>query len=96
MPYDPQALGQGELKFINPEETGARLRLPTANIWGRNDTTLPLPARSEGLCAVCEDLNKNAYIHNEGHDIPGPRAQEAVQGSVRAIRRAIDQALRLQ
>ena len=91
VPLDPQALGQGKLRQIDPKVTGALLKLPTANIWGRNDTAWP--GSSEVLCALCDDLNRNVYIHNGGHDIPGARAEEAVQGSVRAIRRAIDQAL---
>lgn len=94
IPVDPQALDQGELSHIDPKVAGPLLRLPTANIWGRND--MVWPESSEVLCALCEDLNKNVYIHDEGHDIPGARAKEAVQGSVRAIRRAIDQALMMQ
>lgn len=94
IPVDPQALEKGELRHIDPKVAGEVVRLPTANIWGRNDTVWP--GSSEVLCALCEDSNRNVYIHDEGHDIPGARAKEAVQGSVRAIRRAIDQALMVQ
>ena len=94
IPFDPKSLDQGEMKLIEPETTGRILELPTANIWGRNDTVWP--GSSEVLCELCEDSCKAVYVHDEGHSIPGPRAKEAVQGCVRAIRRVIGQAEMLQ
>lgn len=94
IPFDPQALDQGEIRLLDPKVTEPLLGLPTANIWGRNDSVWP--GSSEVLYALCKDTYKNVYIHEEGHSIPGPRAKEAVQGCVRAIRRVIDQAEMLQ
>ncbi|MCJ1250984.1 hypothetical protein MMC30_008214 [Trapelia coarctata] len=90
-PLDPQELAQGKLKWLDPKETGPLLKLPTTNIWGRNDTLWP--GTSEVLSELCEEPQKNVYIHEEGHDIPGARAKEAVQGCVRAIRRTIERGL---
>jgi predicted esterase len=91
-PLDPHALGKGDLILIDPEQQVAPLlTLPTANIWGRND---PLwPGSSETLWKLCDPANRTSFIHDEGHDIPGARAKDAVLGSVRAIRKVVDQAV---
>ncbi|KAN0069624.1 hypothetical protein V8E54_011930 [Elaphomyces granulatus] len=91
-PLDPHALGKGDLILIDPEQQVAPLlSLPTANIWGRND---PLwPGSSETLWKLCDPANRTSFIHDEGHDIPGARAKDAVLGSVRAIRKVVDQAV---
>ena len=85
-------LAKGERKLLEPEELEVpRLRLPTAHIWGKNDTLWP--GTSEVLCELCEEGERTVFVHEEGHDIPGARAKEAVQGSLRAIRRTVDNAL---
>ena len=91
-PLDPTLLAKGERKLLEPKDPqAARLRLPTAHIWGRNDTLWP--GTSEVLCELCEEGEKLVFLHDEGHDIPGARAKEAVQGSLRVIRRTVDNAL---
>lgn len=91
-PLDPMLLAKGERKLLEPEELEVpRLRLPTAHIWGKNDTLWP--GTSEVLCELCEEGERTVFVHEEGHDIPGARAKEAVQGSLRAIRRTVDNAL---
>ncbi|CAL8579971.1 hypothetical protein XPA_005704 [Xanthoria parietina] len=45
-PFDPQALEQIEVRIVDAEETGPILRLPTANIWGRNDEVWPGAVKS--------------------------------------------------
>ena len=82
------------MKLIDPKVTGPLLKLPTANIWARNDEVWP--GSSEMLCELCEEMSKTVYVHDEGHCIPGPRAKDAVQGCVRAIRRVVEQAEILQ
>ncbi len=85
-------LAKGDRRLLEPNESSAPfLRLPTAHVWGRNDTLWP--GSSEVLCELCEEGERSAFVHDEGHDIPGTRAKEAVQGSVRAIRRTVDRAL---
>ncbi|KAL8668762.1 MAG: hypothetical protein Q9168_006620 [Polycauliona sp. 1 TL-2023] len=94
IPFDPQALDRGEVRFIDPRESGAIFALPTASIWSRNDQVLP--GMSQKLDGLCADMYKNVYTYDEGHNIPGPRSKEAVQGCVRAIRRTIEQAETMQ
>ncbi|KAI4270303.1 MAG: hypothetical protein LQ337_006759 [Flavoplaca oasis] len=86
-PFDPQAVEQNELRLMDAEETGPILELPTAHMWARNDKVWP--GGGEMLSELCEETERNIYVHNEGHSIPGPRAKEALQGCVRAIRRTI-------
>lgn len=93
IPFDPHALDHGEIKLLDPKATQPLLQLPTAHVWGRNDSVWP--GSSEKLCALCQDPHKKVYIHDEGHSIPSGR-EEAVQGCVRVIRRVIDQAELLQ
>ncbi|KAH8879973.1 DUF341 domain protein [Thozetella sp. PMI_491] len=90
-PLDPHALDDGKLELIDPEVTrGAVVALPVANIWGRND---PLwPGSSEILYQLCDPATRTSFVHEEGHDIPGARAKEAIIGSLRAIRRVIENA----
>ena len=82
------------MEFIDPKAAGPLLELPTANIWGRNDEVWP--GSSEVLSELCDERSNQVYIHDEGHSIPGPRAMEAVQGCVRAIRRTIQHAEMMQ
>ena len=91
-PLDPRSLGKGNLVLIDPEQqVTPLLSLPTASIWGRND---PLwPGSSETLWKLCDPANRASFVHDEGHDIPGARAKDAVLGSVRVIRKVIDQAV---
>jgi predicted esterase len=90
-PLNPSMLDMGKLELIDPKVTGTLLKLPTANIWGRND--MLWPGSSEVLCDICEEGTRSVALHDEGHDIPGVRAKDAVQSAVRAIRRAVDKAL---
>ena len=87
--FDPQSLKSDDLQWIDAKEP--LLNLPTAHIWGRNDTVWP--GSAEGLYVACHEPLRQMYVHDEGHNIPGAGAKEAVQGSVRAIRRTIDQGL---
>jgi predicted esterase len=91
VPLDPRALDQQKLELLDQESVGPLLFLPTANIWGRNDFVWP--GSSERLFGLCDPAQRNVFLHDEGHDIPGGRAKDAVLGSVRVIRRTIDKAM---
>lgn len=91
VPADLTALEQNELKLLDAESGGSLLALPTANIWGKNDTLWP--GTSEILSSLCEKEKNNVFVHDEGHDVPGVRAKVAVSGAVKAIRRAVNNAL---
>ncbi len=90
-PVDPRLLDRGELRLIDPAELpGPLLPLPTAGIWGRNDALWP--GGGEALWRLCDPAARVRFVHDEGHDIPGSRARDAVAGAVGAIRRTIDRA----
>jgi predicted esterase len=91
IPLDPMALAQQKLVLLDEKTVGPLLLLPTANIWGRNDFVWP--GSSEHLFKLCDPSQRDVFLHDEGHDIPGGRAKDAVLGSVRIIRRTIDKAL---
>lgn len=89
-PADPQALGLGKERFLEPTQKNSPLRLPTANIWGRRD--LRYGAASEILSLFFEESQREIFIHGGVHEIPGARAQEDLQKCVKAIRRTIEKA----
>lgn len=97
-PFDPQALACGVMQWLEAPASSssaaeaAAIRLPTAHIWGRRD--VQYAAESEVVLDFCDKLQRVAYVHGGGHEIPGPRAKEDVQGAVRAIRRVVDMAER--
>jgi hypothetical protein len=69
------------------DEALALERLPTANVWDRND---PLwPGSNEVLFELCDTSHRNSYTHDEGHGIPSGKAKDAVLGLVRAVRRTL-------
>jgi hypothetical protein len=92
IPYEPEfPHGAAQLRHLDPQERGVLLHLPTANIWGRND--LLYPNTSKVLSALCRPDWKTEFVHEGGHDVPGPKAKEDLLGCVKAIRRTVDRAL---
>lgn len=75
---------------MSPERYGQCIGIPTAHIWGSNDALYPTfgPVLSE----LCTRENQEVYIHDGGHEIPGPKDLEAVKAVVAAIRRTIERA----
>jgi predicted esterase len=82
IPLDPEALEQGSRDLM--------AGLPTAHIWGRNDTLWP--GTSDVLYALSDAKLSSIFLHDEGHSIPAARSKQAVSGSVKSIRRAVDRA----
>ncbi|KAI0184479.1 putative polyketide synthase [Xylaria flabelliformis] len=84
-PVNPLLLDKGELRLLErQEDLSPPISLPTACIWGRNDTLWP--GSSETLWRLCDPATSMSFIHDEGHDIPGSRARGAVMGAVGIIR----------
>ncbi|KAJ5721629.1 uncharacterized protein N7483_009563 [Penicillium malachiteum] len=91
-PLDPNALARGEVSLLDPVPGRPFLSgLPTAHIWGRNDTLWGY--RSERLSSVCDPEEQTIFLHDEGHAVPGARAKDALLNSVRAIRRTVGRAV---
>lgn len=89
-PYDPQALAEGRVEYFEPKGTQSTIVLPTTHIWGSRDASFR--EQSEALSALCDEGQREVYIHGQGHEIPGSRAHDDLQGCVRAIRRTIEKA----
>lgn len=77
------------IRLLDPEEEGEVITIPTAHIWGRNDTTVNAERTSE----MCSSNTREVYIHSGGHEVPGIRMKDDVRGCVKIIRRVISTAM---
>ena len=89
-PFDPQALAEGKAEWVESKDAKPLVNLPTTHIWGRKDTHFR--EASEVLSSLCDEGQREVFIHNQGHDIPGARAQEDLQRCMKVIRRTIERA----
>lgn len=91
-PVDPIALERGDMRWLDPQVDGDQMLagFPTAHIWGRNDTLWA--TRSEMLYGLCDPSSRLSVLHDEGHAVPGVRAQDALMASVRIVRRIVERA----
>ena len=89
-PADPSALGHDDVKVLSAETVGEIIQLPTAHIWDPNDTMMP--GSSAELSKLCSGALKSESLHNLGHEVPGPRSQEALNEAVHAVRRTVERA----
>ena len=87
LPYDPAAVMRNEIQHLG---TGGEepIQIPTAHIWGSNDVLAK--GTSVILSDLCNPHLKTVFVHDLGHDVPGARSHEAMNGAIRAIRRTID------
>jgi pimeloyl-ACP methyl ester carboxylesterase len=89
-PADTSLFTEGKLRFLDPSVDSVRIDIPTAHIWGANDTVHP--GSWEVLRGLCAAECREEVVHIEGHDIPGGRAKEAVVEIAKAIRRTVARA----
>lgn len=80
-----------ELSF---EKDGEVIDIPTAHIWGANDQLWP----NFGivLSKICRKDHRTVFIHEGGHEIPGPKNQDELLQAIRAIKRTIEYADQMQ
>ena len=87
----------GRLPYIDAGNTEAQstfcmkdavIKIPTAHIWGASDDLEP--GQSQALTRLCSADDMVTFVHQGGHEIPGSGSQEALTGSVRAMRRVLD------
>lgn len=89
-PADPTALSQGVRRVLDVNTDGIKITIPTVHVWGSNDTLHPdTHEYARGLSAP--ELREEV-VHEEGHDIPGGKAREAVLEVAKAIRRTVARA----
>ncbi|KAI0190175.1 DUF341 domain protein [Xylaria flabelliformis] len=64
---------------------GEVIDIPTALIWGRNDSV----ADTASISGLITPRLRETYVHNGGHEIPGPRMKDDVRNVVQLIRRVM-------
>ena len=96
VPVDPDLLiHRGELRQLSGSVDGCLISIPTANIYGRNDTLWP--GSSEQLSELCDEKAKAVLVHDGGHEVPGSgTSKDALISTVKVIRRAVDKAMHAQ
>lgn len=90
VPVSPVALAHNQRRLLSVATDGVQIRIPTAHIWGSNDTEYP--AFGPVLHQLCAPEMRSEYIHQGGHEVPGVSDKEGLAGAVRCIKRAIAQA----
>lgn len=90
MPVDYKALQEGEFRTLNVATDGEIIDIPTAHIWGSDDHWT---ATGRELSRMCKANGRSVFIHDGGHEVPGPGSKVAVTRTVNVIRRAVDTAL---
>lgn len=83
--FDVDLLAKGEVSMLTPEDVGEVIQIPTAHIWGLNDTTV----HSAAVVTVCAREKREVFVHDGAHEIPGVRSPADVKSSVRIMRRVI-------
>lgn len=86
--------GVSEIYYLDPNKNGTPVDLPTAHIWGENDTTHP--GTSVVLSELCKPEWRAISIHGGGHEIPGASSREYLIGAVKVIRKTVDLAVNRQ
>lgn len=75
----------GQLRPMTRDADGEMINIPTAHIWGSNDTTI----NGQAISDLCASETREIYVHEGGHEVPGARMNSAVKSSVQIIRRVI-------
>lgn len=89
----PEVISTGngtERRALSFEVDGELIDVPTAHIWGANDHLYP--TFGVVLSQLCDEHKRSVFVHQGGHEIPGPRDPDALQQAIRAIKRAIERA----
>jgi pimeloyl-ACP methyl ester carboxylesterase len=89
-PADPELLARDELRFLDASTDGIKIGIPTTHVWGSNDNIHP--GTWEHARDLSEATLREEVVHQEGHDIPGGKAQEALLEVAKAIRRTVARA----
>jgi Serine hydrolase (FSH1) len=94
IPCSPISLSdptQTELRLLDARINGECISIPTTCIWGAKDLEWP-----PELAKLCKRDEREVFVHDGGHEVPGSSDIEAVRASVRAVRRTVDRALHRQ
>jgi pimeloyl-ACP methyl ester carboxylesterase len=86
---DPLALMENDEKPVHAKN-GPLIHIPTAHVWGKNDTEWA-EAAAESF-ELCHPESRQSYVHDGGHEIPGGKDKEVAMGVAQTIQRAINAA----
>ncbi|RSL47296.1 hypothetical protein CEP54_013469 [Fusarium duplospermum] len=106
-PLDPDDLRQGHIRSLDPEKDGISIHIPTAHVYSHEvGTSQHVQSPLSGLWAECGWIfpehvhsslarlcdNAEVFVHDRGHQVPGPRDYQELRGALRAINRTIERA----
>ena len=92
VPEDLFGVAQGgSRRLMSFEDDGQVIEIPSAHIWGRSDQIYP--HFGPVLSGMCKKSARADFVHEGGHEVPGPKYPEAVKTAVRCIERTIKRAL---
>ncbi|KAG8531948.1 uncharacterized protein KY384_003584 [Bacidia gigantensis] len=88
--YDPVTwYERGEVRTMDPAKDGQVISIPTAHIWGQQDSRNP---ESKAIYQMADHDLRSISVHEGGHEVPSTGTQGAIGGAVKAIRRAVTRA----
>lgn len=74
---------------VPPGGTDLRIDIPTAHIWGAEDSIEP--GQGLALNELCHSGRRYGHIHRGGHEVPGAKDKDDLVESANAIRRMLAQ-----
>ncbi|KAI4116237.1 MAG: hypothetical protein LQ338_007747 [Usnochroma carphineum] len=77
-------------RLMDVEHDGEVIEIPTAHIWGRNDSLYP--TFGPVLSRLCKGSEREVFVHEGGHEILGAKDPTALEKAVRIINRTIARA----
>ncbi|GLA32180.1 hypothetical protein AnigIFM63326_011319 [Aspergillus niger] len=86
---DAEIIGIDKAREGDSGKPSEVIEIPTAHIWGRNDT---LWGYGPELSRWCKSENREIVVHDGGHEIPGPRDPVTLARCLQAIKRTIARA----
>lgn len=91
IPCDPALLRrERKTRRCEKESNGIIIHIPTAHIWGANDTLYP--KFGPVLKDLCLSELREEFIHEGGHEIPGSKDKIGVANTVKIVKRTIERA----
>lgn len=89
LPEEMSADGKNR-RVLSFEQDGELIQFPTAHVWGANDQVYP--EFGTVLSKLCLKDSRAVFVHPGGHEIPGPKDEQSLQGAIRVIKQTIERA----
>jgi len=89
IPENPRTLLSEEPRsWLQFEEYGELIEIPTVHIWGRNDRIYP--NFGPVLSRLCKGAEREELVHDGGHEIPGAKDMDTVEAAAKLINRTLE------